>query len=99
MAVLFIEEFTEQGFIGGGPTTMGKQPSIAVQTVAIGGTSEQSDAFDTATRVVRLHTDAICSYRFGADPTASATTPRMAAGQTEYFSVQPGHKVAVITNT
>ena len=36
---------------------------------------------------------------FGADPTATADSKRMAAGQTEYFTVAPGDKVAVITNT
>jgi len=52
------------------------------------------------TTFVRLHTDAICSIKFGVNPTASATTARMAAGRTEYHGVPLGqaYKVAVITN-
>ncbi|MBP9714802.1 MAG: hypothetical protein KBD60_14140, partial [Sterolibacterium sp.] len=77
-----------------------QEPSITEQTpVVIGGGSLQSAAFNGATRVVRLHTDAICSVAFGANPTATANTKRMAANSTEYFGVEPGHKVAVITNT
>jgi len=77
------------------------QPPVAEQTVAIGGTSMASNAFNAATAYVRLHTDAICSIEFGATPTAAATTARMAAGQTEYYAVPLGQafKVAVITNT
>lgn len=94
MAVVFIEEFAE-----GSASAPAQQPALAVQTIAIGAGSVQSAAFNSATRVVRLHTDAICSYRFGPNPTAIATTARLAAGQTEYFGVKPGDKVAIITNT
>jgi hypothetical protein len=58
-----------------------------------------SAAFNAATKIVRLHTDAICSVAFGAAPVAAATNARLAAGATEYFGVSPGSKVAVITNT
>jgi len=52
--------------------------------VAIGAGSVQSSAFNAKTRFVRLHADAICSIEFGTNPTAAATTARMAAGQTEF---------------
>lgn len=100
MATLYIEEFGDAGPGRGGQMIQaGAQPSIAVQAVAIGATSAQSAAFNAATRLVRIHTDAACSYRFGANPTAAATSPRLATDSTEYFSVVPGHKVAVIENT
>ncbi len=100
MAVLFITEFKggrkdRNGFAL--PVAM--TPPVAEQTVAIGGSSTQSSALNSTTEVVRVHTDAICSIAFGASPTATATTMRMAAGQTEYFYVVPGSKIAVITNT
>jgi len=71
------------------------------QTVAIAAGSAQSNAFSAATRIVRLHTDAVCSIKFGINPTATATSSRMAAGQTEYHGVLVGQsfKVAVISNT
>ena len=105
MATLYITEFQALGQSGmptwgttNGPTQAAQQPPIAEQTVAIGA-STQSAAFNAATVLVRLHTDAICSVLFGTNPTATTASARLAAGQTEYFGVAPGMKVAVITNT
>ena len=68
--------------------------------VAIGGASAQSAAFNTNTQIVRIEADAVCSVEIGgANPTATATSQRMSAGQTEYFAVNPGEKLAVITNS
>jgi hypothetical protein len=98
MAVLFIAEYADSGFITG-PVAVGKEPAHTNQTVAIGAGSVQSNAFKSNTLLVRLHSDVICSIAFGDNPTASATSARMAANQTEYFQVKPGQKVAVIQNT
>lgn len=100
MATLYITEYPgirEQG--GGVQAAM--VPALQKQTVAISGTAASpSKAFHPDTRVVRLHTDAICSVAFGTSPTATATDPRMAADQTEYFAL-PGNglTVSVITNS
>jgi hypothetical protein len=107
MATLYVTEFRGIGqepalrTWGNGPALMqfAQQPPVAEQTVAIGATSAQSNAFNSATNMVRISTDAICSVLFGNNPTATAGSARMAAGQTEYFAVGPGMKVAVITNT
>lgn len=94
-ATLYISEFS----IGAtAATQVAKQPEITTQTVSIGGTSTQSAAFNGNTRLIRVHTDTICSIKIGSNPTASTTTARMAADQTEYFEVNPGDKIAVITN-
>ncbi len=77
----------------------GKEPAVATTQVAIGAASAQSPAFSAATQFVRLHADAACRIEFGVNPTAAATSRRMAAGQTEYFGVVPGQRVAVITTT
>lgn len=74
-------------------------PPIAEQTKAIGGTSAASNAFDQRTRFIQIHTDAICSVAFGESPVATTSNQRMAAGETRFYGVQPGHKVAVISNT
>lgn len=98
MASLYITEFADIGAIKG-PTPIADTPANTVQKVTIGGSSTQSSAFASNTRLVRLHTDAICSVLFGSNPTATASHSRMSADTTEYFAVTPGHKVAVITNT
>lgn len=99
MAVLYIQEYAEQARDGNARTVpAGQEPPLASQTVAIGGASVQSSAFNAKTKFVRLHTDVICSVEFGTNPTATTAKARMAAGSTEFFGVLPSDKVAVITN-
>lgn len=98
MAVLFISEYDNVARDNIGMVQAGQEPAIATQTVAIGVGSVQSGAFSAQTKFVRIHTDAICSVKFGVNPTAAATDARLAANQTEFFGVRPGQKVAVITN-
>ena len=92
MAVLYISEYEDAAEIGPDKMPMASEPEKTTQTVAIGGSSTQSAAFGATTVYVRLHADVICSVKFGTNPTATATTKRMAANQTEYFGVQPGTK-------
>lgn len=102
MAVLYISEFADLSYAGsGGVGQVAAQPPNVEQTVSIAAGSNQSSAFATNTRFVRLHCDAICSIEFGTNPTSTAAKARMAANQTEYFQVPQGqsYKVAVITNT
>jgi hypothetical protein len=97
MAKLYVTEF---GGIAPSGMSISVAPPIVDQTpVVIGAGSLQSAAFNAATVLVRIHTDAICSIAFGTNPTASANTMRLAAGATEYFATRFGHKVAVITNS
>jgi hypothetical protein len=58
----------------------------------------QSAAFNAKTCFVRLHTDAVCSLKFGTNPTASATTARIAAGQTEYHGVPVDRAYKVVVD-
>jgi len=76
------------------------EPPVAEQKIT-DGSSTQSAAFSAKTRMVRIHTDSICSIEFGTNPTATTSTARMVAGQTEYHGVTPntGMMVAAITNT
>ena len=97
MALLYVQEYSEMPRINGQLTLMGKEPGIS-QTVAITGASVQSAAFNANTRFVRIHSDAICGFKFGANPVAT-TASRMTPGATEYVGVNPGDKVAVIINT
>lgn len=95
MAVLYIAEFAKPA--GGVNATVAPLPPIAEQTVAIGGSSTASSAFNAQTTLIRVHTDAICSISIGAAATSSKM--RLAAGQTEYFVVTPSQILNVITNT
>lgn len=98
MATLYITEYfglmpAPQGQVGQIPM----EPAVTEQTVTIGVSSTQSAVIGS--KVVRLHCDAICSVKFGANPTATAASRRLAANQTEFVSVPAGFKVAVITNS
>lgn len=96
MAKLYINEY--QGLEKNGlPTAVA--PALAAQTVSIGGSAAPSAAFGATTNLIRIHTDAICSFLIGPSVVATANSARMAADQTEYFSVQPGHVISVIVNT
>lgn len=94
MAKVYIAEFPQIDL------NVAREPPLAEQTVAIGGGSVQcSNSFHALTRVIRVHTDAICSIAISGNPTATTSTRRMAANTTEYFGVEGGQKIAVITNT
>jgi len=102
MAVLYITELSRVGRDSAGSImVVADLPVVAEQTVAIGAGSVQSSAFSALTKFIRISTDAVCSVSFGPNPTATATTMRLPANTTEYFSVPLGAswKVAVITNT
>jgi hypothetical protein len=102
VSTLYVSEFTDKASTIRGAMDFGQEPAVAEQTVAIGAGSVQSNAFNAATIAVRISADAVCSIKFGTNPTASATTRRIAANVVgEYFGVPAGQafKVAVITNT
>lgn len=100
MAVLDVTEYSRLSADAQGRIIpVGSEPNRTNQQVAVGGTSAQSSAFGDATYFVRLHSDVVCRVAFGPNPTAAATTARLAAGASEYFGVTPGDKVAVITST
>ena len=83
------------------PLLVGAYPPAAQQQVAVGGVSTATtNALSNDTRFVRLHTDTTCRIAIGSRgaTTATATSPRMVANTTEFFSVPPGGDVAVITS-
>lgn len=96
MAVAYITEY--HGLAMNNLAHMALEPAIAAQVVAIGAEAK-SAAFNSETRYIRVHVDAICSVKIGLAPTATTTDARLAASQTEYFGVKPGDKISVISNT
>lgn len=107
MAFTYITEFAKFGRdLGGYGGPVGEQPPLAEQKLVNTGGSVASAAFNVKTRLVRVHTDSICSVLFGTGtPAAAVTNARMAANTTEYFMIDAeGHfvnpvSVAVILNT
>ena len=109
MGILYIAEYQGLADVaspGGWPsqvrgwTHIAGTPPVAEQKLTYTGGVQVSAAFSATTRMVRLHTDSICSVSFSSGGTnATAANARMAANQTEYFGVSPGSFVSVITNT
>lgn len=96
-ATLYLTEFKDSP-----PVTYqaAPMPANADQTVAITAGSVQSSAFAWNTILVRVHCDVICNVTIGGtNPTATTSSMRMAAGQTEYFQVKGSDKLAVIAGT
>lgn len=97
-ATVYVEEYTDNLPVARYQAAVA--PGVVKQIVAIGGSSTQSSAFGSTTRLIRVHADSVCSIEIGGtNPTATVTSARFIAGQTEYFLVSPGDKLAVITNT
>jgi hypothetical protein len=101
LAKLYISEFSDVLQTSNGPVQIAAQPSLVDQTpVVIGAGANSSAAFGAATRFIRVHTDVICSILISTVGTAAtANNARMAANQTEYFKVNAGDSLSVITNT
>lgn len=70
-------------------------------TITIGGTSTQSSsAISGSNRVrrrCRLFADADCHVTWGENPTADTSDIPLGAENPEYFDIESGHLVAVIT--
>jgi hypothetical protein len=99
MTTLFITEFTGLGRDTASLIVpAANQPATAEQTVTLSGSSTSSNALNAATTLVRLQANAVCNILMGANPTATTANMRLAADQTEYFTVTPGlgFKVAAI---
>lgn len=98
MATLYVTEFQFQHVDQGRPVPCAFGAPITNNNIAITGGSLQSNPFSANTFLIRVHSDAICSILVGTNPTVSTSDARMAANQTEYFGVQPGQIIAVISN-
>lgn len=96
---VYIAEFESLPNIAGGQPQIASLPPLTEQTRSVSGTSAQSSAFSAKTRFIQVHTDSICSIAVGASPTATTSNMRLPADATFYFAVQPGDKLAAITNT
>lgn len=93
MASIYITEYT--GIRALATPVVGNATSA--QAVAIGAASAQSVALAATTTLVRVFAGAKCTINIGANPTATATnTIQLGEEQFDYFTVNPGEKIAVI---
>jgi hypothetical protein len=101
MPFLYIEEYVTSAATARGLIPAAQQPPIATQKIDFTAGEAKSAAFNPQTRFVRIHCDAVCSFVFGNNPTATAASARMPANQTEYFGIDSHvtNKVSVIGNT
>lgn len=97
MAKLYVAE--RSGPAGGpaGNAQIAHGRVIKTQVLDFTAGVQTSVAFGENTRMVTLHSDAICSFRFGQPATTS--DERRPADFVEYFDVSPGDTVSVISNT
>ena len=98
MATFYINEFSDVGYKQGStiPTFAGAQTDQTPITTS--GTSQQSSAFATTTKVVRIKpVGGAVLVNFGSNPTATTSSMYLADGESfDYFSGEAGYKVAVI---
>ncbi len=67
---------------------------LGTQVVAMAA----SGTLNALTKAIRLHTDTTCRVNVGAAGVSAALGWRMVAGQTEYWGVNGGETVAVVTS-
>ena len=99
MATLYIAEYAALPVMSGGVPQIAPEPALRDQTVAISGSSAQSSAFGGDTHYIGVTCDGIWSRKVGPNPTALLTSFRLAADVIMFYAVQPGDKIAGITNT
>lgn len=97
MATAYVVEFADW------PTqlnlVMAKWTSRVVeQTPITFTTTAQSAAFAATTRYIMFSTDSIFSWTIGSNPTATTSKMRFQAGEVYHIEVQPGDKIAFVTN-
>lgn len=98
MAV-YVTEHTLPRIFTGNPLPVVELPPLATQKLTNGASQVQSAVFNSQTRMIGVHTDAIISLAVGVNPSATVNDKRMAANTTEYFFVEGGQRLSVINNT
>ena len=98
MATAYIEEYSGAGGTTGilGQDGMTARQPASANTNVTYTTATQSTAFQATTRLIRLQASktTVLHFAIGANPTATANSPYIPAGDHEYFGVEGGHKVS-----
>lgn len=100
MTTLSITEYANLARSGDGPFVLtGQEPAVAEQEINITGSTQSSAPFNARTRFIMVHAAAVCALAFGDTPSAVAGRHRLGAGETRFYGVSPGQRVAVITRS
>lgn len=104
MAKVYMSEYARCVIDSSSHTPFPEGPPIATQVLDTAGT-HLSAALNAETRFVRLCSDGVVSFKWGAAPTAATTDERLPANWIEYIGVTrppnaaAGLKLDVIANT
>jgi hypothetical protein len=98
MATLYIAEYANIPEAAAGQPMQIAGDEITTQTVTY-STTAQSAAFNGKTRYIAITSPGIFSYAIGASPTATTSKFRIPADAIIYLKVNPGDKIAAVTNT
>lgn len=98
---LYITEFERTGnsaYTSNIPAPM--EPPLAEQKMTITAESTQSSTLNNSTRLLAIHTSENCHIAIDTNPTASASTRRLAADNTWFTCVpaESNFKIAVISD-
>lgn len=99
MATAYITEFADNVTLENLTIAKWSSRTVEQSPVTVSGTSAQSAAFAATTRYILFTCDGIHSWTIGSNPTATTSKMRFPAGTIHYIGVQPGEKIAFITNT
>lgn len=98
-----ITEYSDMASTVRGAAQVPQDPPVAVQTIiALSGSSQQSAAFNAATKYIRIVVSGVDARIVNntVNPVAdAAASERWIAGTTEFRGVSGGNKLAVITAT
>ncbi len=100
MATLYISEFATCAIDARGqPVAAPDYPTtMPDQVVDITVSSLQSQPFSGHTRFIQFTTDARCSIVISENPVATTINGPVNVGDKQFVGVQPGHRIAVISN-
>lgn len=100
MGSVYITEFDAPPHVAtGAPIQIAGYPLRHQSVITTSGSSQQSAAFGSGTKIICVHNTSIISMEFGSNPTATTSKMRRPADNVEYFWVSEGDKIAVIDNT
>jgi hypothetical protein len=71
-------------------------PPLAEQCIEVGLSSTESEPFQGSTKFIAVSPDEACCIAFGVHPEATNVAHRIFAGETRYYGVHQGHRLAVI---
>jgi hypothetical protein len=102
MAIVNVSEYPGSAVQSNDVVQVPAGPPTVSYDIAVGGSSVAGQQFAPSTRLVRINTDVTCRVLLGPQASVVAavgSSPRFAAGQTEYWGVPaPGMGIATITS-